>query len=127
VRAAGLYPAYTDWVGVFALDANGVVWFAGGADDWSDAERVQEPELIHVARVEAARWSAAMRVFCPTRGADAQACPACHGSGHPPVSARYWPKILCQCAGLGWVPAGWRQDQTSGGRWAAHGLDQQPV
>lgn len=60
-RAAGFYPAYADWVGVFALDANGAAWFSPHPADWKAAERVREPELIHVSRVQAARWTPAMQ------------------------------------------------------------------
>jgi hypothetical protein len=127
VRAAGFYPAYADWVGVFALDTEGVAWFTPHPANWRAAERVQEPELVHVARAQAARWTPAMRAFLPARDETARLCPSCRGSGHPATSARHWSTFICECGGLGWVPAAWRSDHTSAGRWATHGTDQPPV
>ena len=124
VLAAGYYPAYADWMGVFALDPSGAVWFAPHAEDWSAAERVTEAELCHVARVQAARWTVNAIPFLPQRDQGAQTCPSCHGTGKPNTSARHWSKVMCECGGLGWVPAGWRAKHTSGGRWAEHGLEQ---
>ena len=51
----------------------------------------------------------------------------CHGSGHPKISARYWSTVICECDGLGWVPAGWRSEHASGGRWLTIRLGQLPV
>lgn len=126
-RAAGYFPAYADWMGIFALDPSGVVWFAPHPVDWSSAERVEEVDLIHVARVQAARWTPSALPFLPIRGPTAHTCPSCHGSGNPNTSARHWSKVMCECGGLGWVPAAWRSSHTSGGRWAIHGLNQPPV
>ena len=127
VRAAGLYPAYADWMGAFAVDANGTVWFAPHPADWAQRERVHEPELMHVARIQAARWSPELLRHVPVRGPDAELCPSCHGTGRPRVSARYWGQLICECGGTGWVPPGWRSNHTSAGRWAEKGLDQPPV
>jgi hypothetical protein len=127
VRRAGLFPAYADWIGVFALDANGEVWFAPHPADWAARERVNEPELRHVARLEAGRWNPEVRRYVPQRDAAAAECPSCKGTGHANVPARYRHKIACECGGTGWVPAGWRSEHTSARRWAQHGTEPPPV
>jgi hypothetical protein len=105
-RRAGFYPAYADFVGCFVLDASGEVWCRADDVSWTQMARVQEPELRHVARVQAARWSRSMRAFSPRRDAAAKTCPSCHGAGSP-VPPRWQHKILCECGGTGWVPGGW--------------------
>jgi hypothetical protein len=106
VRRAGHFPAFADWVGFFALDADGETWFSERPDRWTDAVRVQELKLRHVARVQAARWSRKMKRFAPRRDASAATCPSCRGAGST-VPLRYRHKFLCECGGAGWVPAGW--------------------
>ena len=100
---AGLFPAYADWVGEFAVDADGHAWFVEHGGDWSARQPVEEIELQHVALAVAARRHAGARHLSPRRTPEDPTCASCGGVGRMPLppSARY--KILCQCGGLGWI------------------------
>ena len=119
-RRAGFFPAYADFVGYFALDAAGEVWFREDTEAWTEAVPVRELELRHVARVLAARWSREMKAYVPHPGPASGPCPSCHGSGST-VPARMRHVFLCECGGTGWVPAGWnyRSRRESWATWQA--------
>lgn len=109
IRAAGFYPAYSDWVGAFGVDAAGEVWFAEHGQSWSERQPVREPELQHAARGVAAVRHPAVPGLAPARGPDAVPCPQCDGHGvmyDLPARVRY--AFVCQCGGLGWVPSSFR-------------------
>ncbi len=104
-RARGLYPAYADWVGGFALDARGEVWFSESPAEWIAPERVKERAIRHAATGVAVRRYPELASLSPVRGPDDPICPTCKGAGRSmqlPPKLRYW--IVCECGGLGWIP-----------------------
>ena len=106
-KAHGLYPAYQDWIGGFAVDATGDVWLSESPAEWGEPVRVEEPQFRHAALGVAVRRHKAIAHLTPERGVNDPICPTCGGRGYPaqlPPQHRYW--ILCQCGGLGWIPEG---------------------
>ncbi len=104
-RTLGLYPAYSDWVGGFAVDQAGEIWFSDEPAIWKDPHRVAEPDIRFAVIGVAVRRHPELAQFMPVRGPDDRICPTCFGVGYPkqlPPKLRY--RILCQCGGLGWIP-----------------------
>lgn len=105
LRGRGLYPAYADWCGAFAVDRQGVVWFSAYPDNWSEPEPVVDRAIHFAVLAVATRRHAAIAHLRPERTATDIDCPTCHGLGYPrqlKPRHRHW--IICQCGGLGWVP-----------------------
>ena len=109
VREVGLYPAYSDWIGAFAVDAQGGVWFTEHGRNWGEREAVAEPELQHVVRGVAALAHPHVVALRQRRAEDARTCESCKGRGvmyDLPAHLRH--RVVCQCGGLGWVPGSHR-------------------
>jgi len=100
----GLLPLYRGWGGFIGLAADGELYSVGW-DPPHDRAVVREPVWRRVALVRGAAQYPELAALRPVRAADAVDCPGCHGTGRPLVDGRPLPgDILCQCAGLGWVP-----------------------
>ena len=99
-------PLFYDWNGFVALRPGGqVVLFdvEGG-----EAEPVVDARVRHVAMAEGARRYAGLPFLLPARTPDAVACESCRGTGRltfGPGSEHLSDKVICECGGLGWLPA----------------------
>ena len=82
---------------------------------WVREGDAEPPESAHwrdVALVQGARRYPELTPLLPVRTADDRDCPHCHGTGKiviPGVPAAE--KLICRCAGLGWIPASWKADE----------------
>ena len=103
-RGRGQYLAYTDWVGIFTVDPDGAVYFAERVD-LADQVRVDDARLQNAARLAAAERVPALAHLRPVRGADDPDCPSCGGTGRLRLPPEAEGKIICECGGLGWLPA----------------------
>lgn len=105
-RAHGLFPAYSDWGGGMAVDRNGEIWYSEDPERWTNPGIVEEPSIRFAALGVAVCRHPELAGVRPARGPEHPTCPSCHGRGYPaqlPAKLRYF--VVCQCGGLGWIPA----------------------
>ena len=110
----GQFLAYADWVGIFTVDADGAVYFAERVD-LADQFLVDDARLRNAARLAAAERTPALAHLRPVRGADDPDCPSCAGTGLVPLPPGAEGTIICECGGLGWLPAGYVDPQRPAG------------
>ena len=106
-RARGLYPAYCDMSGAgIAVDRGGEIWYSESPETWTNVERVAEPDVRFAALGVALARHPELAHLRPQRGPDDPVCPLCGGRGSPvQFPPRVRRSIVCQCGGLGWIPA----------------------
>ena len=105
-RAHGVFPAYSDWGGGIAVDRRGEVWYSEQPSSWTNPAVVEDPAIRFAALGIAVGRHPELADVRPIRHANDPMCPTCRGRGYPaqlPPRLRYF--VVCQCGGLGWVPA----------------------
>jgi hypothetical protein len=99
-------PLYLDWTGFFALSRNGdVLWIDWDATDV--AEPVSDLRWRDIGLIQGARRYPALRALLPGKSPGATICPGCSGSGDLGTRNPALKELVCQCAGLGWIPEYW--------------------
>jgi len=89
-----------------AVDRNGEIWYSEDPERWTNPGIVEEPSIRFAALGVAVCRHRELAHVRPVRNANDPTCPGCHGRGHPdqlPARLRYF--VVCQCGGLGWIPA----------------------
>ena len=98
-------PVYGDFMGYWMLTLRGELAFVPD-DAQGTIELVRglpvERSAIHVAFAQAARRYPVLAPYCPQRIAADLTCTHCDGTGRIRGAPA---NIICQCGGLGWLPA----------------------
>ena len=102
-RRRGQFPVFSDFVGVFTVDAEGSAYFAEFAD-LRDQIVVEDVLSQHVVRWIAAERHAELAHLRPVRTALDMTCPSCKGSGTPSYAPAAATNLICECGGAGWIP-----------------------
>ena len=103
----GLLPVYADWECAYALTPAGEPVYTA-VDRWAAPDPLTNPRHRFVVFAQAADRYPELSHLRPTRGPDDPTCRSCGGTGYvwPPNAVPGDPRILCECGGLGWYPAG---------------------
>jgi len=99
-----LLPVYSDWECWYALDELGEPVFAGEEGGKSLQPLTNRRHRFVVLALAAARYPA-LASLRPVRQPDDPTCQTCGGTGRPTLPPDV-DNIICECGGLGWIPAG---------------------
>jgi hypothetical protein len=108
VRSRGFIPVMQDWVGAWALTNDHQPVFLPD-DDPLAVEPIVDARERNVAFKRASERYPELTNLKPVRKSGDYDCPSCGGTGRiqlPPGVAEV-SNIMCQCGGLGWLPAGY--------------------
>lgn len=97
----GLLPVYSDWECCYALTPDGVPVYSAETS-WAEPLTLTNRRHQVVVLAQAAERYPALASLRPQRQPGDPACPSCHGTG----AMGPYPNLICECGGLGWVPAG---------------------
>jgi len=105
----GILPLSLDAGGVVGLKRDGSVvsveW-----DDPSQERPITRVRDRDVALIDGARRYEFLKSLLPAHSPDARVCPECRGTGvHPLAAEAKVDNVVCQCAGLGWIPDDWEE------------------
>ena len=100
-----LLPVYDDWECCYALTADGDVVFSAEVD-WRAPARLTNLRHRFVVLAAAADEYPELAYLRPIRRPGDPTCSSCGGTGRPKLPPGTGSKIVCECGGLGWYPAG---------------------
>ena len=104
VRKHQILPLYSAWLETYGILVDGSLRKFSADGEHSEYEGLRELEswqaLAHTLLSGAKRYSA-LAGLVPTRPSSAEACEQCSGRGH----FESHPNVVCNCGGLGWLPA----------------------
>jgi len=105
----GILPLSLDSGGVVGLKRDGSIVGV----DWDDPSRERPIIRIRdrdVALILGSERYEFLKSVLPARSSDARVCPQCSGTGVDPLAAdANVNNVVCQCAGLGWIPDDWEK------------------
>ena len=111
----GLLPILMDWTAFVGLSPEGEMKWVN-YDAPHDPRGIETTEaavslqrLRHLALIQGAGRYPELAFLRPERTSDSVECPSCHGTGVPLISGKAAPhSVVCECGGLGWIPAEWK-------------------
>ena len=109
----GILPLSLDAGGVVGLKRDGSI-VSVDWDDPSEEHPIARARDKDVALIDGARRYEFSKSLLPARSPDARVCPECNGTGiHPLAAEAKVENVVCQCAGLGWIPTYWNETPRS--------------
>jgi hypothetical protein len=100
-----LLPVYSDWECWYALTEQGEPVYAG-EEGWNGLQPLTNRRHRFVVFAIAAATYPALANLRPVRKPEDPTCETCGGTGRPRLPPGVENSIICECGGLGWIPAG---------------------
>jgi hypothetical protein len=103
-RARNQRVVLSDWAGIWTVGEDGTPYFSERTD-LVDQVEVQELKGRNMARALAAERYPDMARFRPVRSNTDLDCSTCGGTGKIALPSNAQGQLICECGGLGWLPA----------------------